>query len=84
MHFTVLTKASDNNFMAKHAQMGFKMTNGEVWQKINELEPKFTNLTWAWIHGHTGEDGNEEVDSLLNETMNRLEAERKIIENARK
>ena len=77
-------KASDNNFMAKHAQTNFKMANGEVWQKINELEPKFTNLTWAWIHGHTGEDGNEEVDSLLNETMNRLEAERKIKENAQK
>lgn len=76
--------ASDSNFMAKHAQTNFKMANGEVWQKINELEPKFTNLTWAWIHGHTGEDGNEEVDSLLNETMDRLEAERKIRENAQK
>ena len=77
-------KASDNTFMAKHAQTNFKMTNGEVWQKINELKPEFTNLTWAWIHGHTGETGNDEVDSLLNETMDRLEAERKIKENAQK
>ena len=76
--------ASYNNFMAKHAQTNFKMTNGEVWQKINDLKPKFTNLTWAWIHGHTGEEGNDEVDSLLNETMDRLEAERKIRENAQK
>lgn len=48
------------------------------------LKPKFTNLTWAWIHGHTGEDGNDEVDRLLNETMDRLEAERKIKENTHK
>ena len=69
--------ASGDEFMTKHVQTDFKMTNGKVWQKINKLKPNFTNLTWAWIHGHIGEDGNEEVDSLLNKTMDRLEAEQK-------
>lgn len=65
--------ASDQKFIQKSSKQKFEMPNGEIWQYIAAMLPKFDNITWAWTHGHNGEEDNDFVDALLNVTMDNLE-----------
>lgn len=48
-------------------------TNKELAQMLTDLVSEFTNLDFCWIHGHTGQEGNELVDTLLNKKMNQMQ-----------
>lgn len=51
--------------------------NQNLWTMLyKQLTQDFKdNITWSWVKGHSGEAGNEFVDHLLNETMDRMEKE---------
>lgn len=72
--------ASNMRWLEKKAQKNFSISNGEIWNHIYNIEKSGfkNNITWAWTHGHEGEEGNEFVDHLLNKTMDKLDAIKKI------
>jgi ribonuclease HI len=39
--------------------------NVELWQELDSLASKH-NISWHWVRGHSGHDGNERVDELAN------------------
>ena len=39
--------------------------NVDLWQRIDELLPQH-DVEWAWVKGHSGHAGNEQVDALAN------------------
>jgi ribonuclease HI len=45
--------------------------NKELWQELDALHEKFT-INWHWVKGHSGNAGNEIVDSLANQAMDEL------------
>lgn len=57
---------------------GWKKKNGELKNVdlLQELDRLLSlhQVTWTWVKGHSGEAGNERVDLLLNEAMDRLAA----------
>lgn len=71
--------ASDPAWLKDKEKQDFNIPNGDLWAIINNLLKmnfKDVDLTWAWIHGHSGETGNDFVDNLLNKTMNKLDKKR--------
>lgn len=68
-------RASDKHWLQEKATKNFNITNGDMWKHIYDLLNNYynNNITWAWTHGHEGEEGNEFVDRLLNRTMDKLE-----------
>jgi ribonuclease HI len=58
---------------------GWKRSNGplvnaELWQAVDRLLPKFTDLHYRWTKGHATNQGNVFVDHLLNQTMDQMHA----------
>lgn len=47
--------------------------NQELWKELKRLAQRFP-LTWKWVKGHAGIDRNEQCDSLVRESMERLVA----------
>ena len=45
--------------------------NKELWQKLDILNHKF-NINWHWVKGHSGNIGNEIVDTLANQAMDEV------------
>lgn len=45
-----------------------------LWGKCKAQTDHCDADSWAWTHGHRGEQGNEFVDHTLNETMDLLES----------
>lgn len=65
-------RSSDKNWLNEKEKTGFNMPNGEIWVQIYQILPNFSNITWAWTHGHEDNEGNNYVDSLLNKTMDKM------------
>ena len=42
--------------------------NMDLWQQLDELAARH-DITWHWVKGHAGTDGNERADELANEGM---------------
>ncbi len=40
--------------------------NQELWQQLDELNQS-RNISWHWIKGHAGHEGNEKADELANQ-----------------
>jgi ribonuclease HI len=40
----------------------------DLWQKLDELREKH-DVSWHWVKGHAGEEGNERADELAREGM---------------
>ncbi|MCP0886302.1 ribonuclease H family protein [Ligilactobacillus sp. WILCCON 0076] len=51
---------------------GQEVLNKELWERIAQLLPKFKDLRFSWTKGHAVNAGNNEVDRLLNETMDKM------------
>lgn len=43
--------------------------NVELWQEIDQLTQKFSNLTLSWVKGHAGHPENEKCDQMANEAL---------------
>ncbi|GAA3607172.1 ribonuclease H family protein [Secundilactobacillus similis DSM 23365 = JCM 2765] len=56
-----------------------ELANAELWQKVDQLLPKFTQLEFAWTKGHATNVGNVFVDELLNKTMDRMVADHPVV-----
>jgi len=39
--------------------------NVDLWQQLDALARQYT-ITWVWVKGHSGHDGNERADELAN------------------
>lgn len=52
---------------------GSPVANQELWATVLRLLPQFSQLRFAWTKGHAVNQGNNMVDELLNETMDRME-----------
>ncbi|MDO4912719.1 MAG: ribonuclease H [Lactobacillus sp.] len=46
--------------------------NVEMWQEIDRLLPNFTDATFTWTKGHANDEGNNFVDELLNQYMDKM------------
>ncbi len=42
--------------------------NIDLWQKLDELREQH-DVSWHWVKGHAGEEGNERADELAREGM---------------
>ena len=67
---------SCTQWMAGWKRNGWKKKKGalknvDLLQQLDALTSKFV-VTWQWVKGHSGERGNEHVDTLLNASMDRL------------
>lgn len=51
---------------------GEPVKNRELWEEVLELLKKFKNAKYAWTKGHADNYGNNKVDRLLNEEMDRM------------
>ncbi|WP_125713417.1 ribonuclease H family protein [Companilactobacillus kedongensis] len=57
---------------------GFKKADGtapinvELWRELDKLLPIVTDKTFEWTKGHANNVGNNRVDALLNQTMDRM------------
>ncbi|WP_203651831.1 ribonuclease H family protein [Secundilactobacillus yichangensis] len=51
---------------------GGELMNAELWQKVSQLLPQFSNLSLVWTKGHADNQGNIFVDTLLNKTMDAM------------
>lgn len=52
---------------------GTVVANKELWQRVVALLPAFPKLALTWTKGHAKNAGNNFVDRLLNETMDRMQ-----------
>ncbi len=49
------------------------LKNLDLLKRLDELLAKH-HVSWQWVAGHSGHQGNEHVDQLANEAMDRIEA----------
>lgn len=42
--------------------------NAELWQRLEQAEARHS-VSWHWVKGHAGHDGNERADELAREGM---------------
>lgn len=54
--------------------------NVEYWKRLLEVSAPH-DIDWKWVKGHSGNEGNERCDSLLNEIMNKHTKEGEITHN---
>ncbi len=45
--------------------------NKDLWEKL-ELAAAAQDIEWHWVKGHSGHEGNEYVDALANQAIDRL------------
>jgi ribonuclease HI len=45
--------------------------NVDLWQALDEARGPH-QVTWKWVKGHAGNEGNEHVDRLANEAIDKL------------
>lgn len=55
-----------------HKSSSGAIANLELWQELDNLLPKFTNIKFKWTRGHANNRGNEFVDSALNDFMDSM------------
>lgn len=81
---TPITLYSDSQLLVKSATewipgwkaKGWRKKDGELknvdlLQEIDRLAAMH-DITWKWVRGHAGNPGNERVDELTNEAMDRI------------
>ncbi|MFT8767281.1 MAG: ribonuclease H family protein [Lentilactobacillus hilgardii] len=51
---------------------GGPLLNKELWQQIDALLQRFSNIRYHWTKGHASDEGNVFVDHLLNQTMDEM------------
>lgn len=62
-----------NEWSKKWIKTGFKnVKNTELWKILLMLIKQFPNLTLCKVSGHSGHEGNERVDFLCNEAMDKI------------
>ncbi len=54
---------------------GEPLKNLDLLQKLDELIQRY-RVEWKWVAGHSGHPGNDHVDRLANEAMDRITAGR--------
>jgi ribonuclease HI len=52
---------------------GKPVINADLWQELATEAARHT-VRWTWVRGHNGHPGNERVDQLCNEAMDRMAA----------
>lgn len=52
---------------------GKPVINADLWQAL-DAEAARHAVKWTWVRGHSGHTGNDHVDRLCNEAMDRLTA----------
>jgi ribonuclease HI len=66
-----------NQWMPAWKKRGWKtankkpVKNQDLWQELDEAVSRH-EITWKWVRGHTGVDGNEEADALANRGIDEL------------
>lgn len=48
-----------------------EVKNKYLWQELDSLTVKH-NVTWSWVKGHSGNQGNEKADELANKAIAEL------------
>ncbi|AKP68011.1 ribonuclease H family protein [Companilactobacillus ginsenosidimutans] len=51
---------------------GSTPVNVELWRELDGLLPTIKNKSFSWTKGHAQDEGNNRVDALLNETMDKM------------
>lgn len=70
----VITKGWLNGWKRR----GYKKADGtapvnvELWRELDGLLPTIKNKAFSWTKGHAQDEGNNRVDALLNETMDKM------------
>ncbi|SJZ75908.1 ribonuclease HI [Pilibacter termitis] len=49
-----------------------EVKNKDLWIQIDNALPHFPNIRFEWTKGHAGNAGNNYVDELLNQTMDKM------------
>ena len=44
------------------------LKNADLWQQLDQAQARH-KITWEWIKGHAGHDGNERADALARQGM---------------
>ncbi|HLU76689.1 MAG TPA: ribonuclease HI [Burkholderiales bacterium] len=47
--------------------------NAELWRELDEATQRH-EITWHWVRGHTGHEGNERADALANRGVEEVRA----------
>ncbi len=70
--------AITKNWLNGWKRRGFKKADGgalanvELWKQLDKLLPTVPKKTFEWTKGHATNVGNNRVDELLNETMDKM------------
>ncbi|APX71344.1 ribonuclease H family protein [Companilactobacillus allii] len=70
--------AITKNWLNGWKRRGFKKADGkvpinvELWKELDKLLPTVSDKTFEWTKGHATNVGNNRVDELLNETMDKM------------
>ena len=52
---------------------GQPVKNQDLWQRLDEL-CQYHQVTWKWVKGHAGIEGNEIADELANQGIEKLKS----------
>ena len=70
--------AITKNWLTGWKKRGYKKADGsipanvELWKELDQLLPTVSKKTFEWTKGHATNIGNNRVDELLNETMDKM------------
>lgn len=71
--------AVTKGWLTSWKRRGWKKSDGTViknlaeFKELDQLLPQFSRLSFSWTKGHATNDGNNFVDQLLNQTMDKME-----------
>lgn len=74
-------KKGITEWMANWKRRGWKtadrkpVKNADLWRELDEATQRH-RISWHWVRGHTGHEGNERADALANRGVEQLRAQR--------